>query len=112
MAYPYEYLNLVKFQEPLSLTKKIKLHFTKDEHLLLLLENKIRGAISSVMGPRYIESDENTKLLSIEANSLYGWAMSQYLPTGDFKKITFLQNDDSLQCDEIKENIINTPDDN
>ena len=30
---------------------------------LLLLENNIRGRISSVMGPRYVESDENTKLL-------------------------------------------------
>ena len=45
------------------------------------------------MGPRYIES-ENTKLLFIDANNLYGWAMSQYLPTGDFKKIKFLENED------------------
>ena len=30
----------------------IKLDFTKDKHLLLLLENNIRGGISSVMGPR------------------------------------------------------------
>ena len=39
------------------------------------------------MGPRYIESDENTKLFYIDANNLYGWAKSQYLPTGYFKKI-------------------------
>ena len=31
------------------------------------------------MRPRYIESDENTKLLYIDANNLCGWAMSQYL---------------------------------
>ena len=37
--------------------------------------------------------------------------MSQYLPTGDFKKIRFSENDDSVQCDEIKEDIINAPDD-
>ena len=43
------------------------------------------------MGPRYIEADEKTKLLYIDANTLYGWAMSQYLPTGDFKKIKFLK---------------------
>ena len=68
----------------------IKLDFIKDKHLLLLLlllENNIRGGISSVMGPRYIESETNTKLLYIDANNLYGWAMSQYLPTGDFKKM-------------------------
>ena len=71
------------------------------------------------MGPRYIESDENTKLLYIDANNLYGWAMSQYLPNGDFKKIKFLENDDyeyySEQCDElldeIKEDVLSTPDD-
>ena len=61
------------------------------------------------MGPRYIESDENTKLLNIDANNLYGWLMSHDLPTGDFKKIKIL--DDSEPLDEIKEDILNTPDD-
>ena len=64
---------------------KIKLDFIKDKHLLLLLENNIRGGVSSVMGD--LELDENTKLLFIDANNLHRWAMSQYLPTGDFKKI-------------------------
>ena len=59
---------------------KIKLDFIKDKELLLLLESNIRGGISSVMGPRYIESDENTQLLYIDANNVYGWALSQYLP--------------------------------
>ena len=68
---------------------KIKLDFIKDKQLLLLLENNIRGGISSVMGPRFSESDENTKLLYIDAKILYGWAMSQYLPTGDFKNKVF-----------------------
>ena len=52
---------------------KIKLDFKKDKELLPPLENNIRGGISSVMGPRYIESDEITKLLYIDANNLYGW---------------------------------------
>ena len=98
----------------LKLTK-IKLDFIKDKQLLLLLENNIRGGISSVMGPRFIESNENTKLLYIDANNLYGWAMSQYLPTGDFKKIQncheAMQYDSALM-NEIKEDILNTPDDN
>ena len=63
------------------------------------------------MGPRYIESDENTKLLYIDANDLYGEAMSQYLLTGDFKKIKCIENDDLVLIDEIKEDIKNTPDD-
>ena len=94
----------------------IKLDFIKDEDLLLLLENNIRGEISSVMGPRYIESDENKKLLYNDANNLYGWAISQCLPTGDFKKIwsfaKFGCDNDELLIDEIKEDILNTPDDN
>ena len=73
-----------------------KLDYIKDKEILWkLLENNIRGGISSVMGDRYvqstsgIESDENTKLFYTDENNLYGWAMSQYLPTGDFKKIKF-----------------------
>ena len=91
---------------------KIKLDFIKEKHLLLLLENNIRERISSIMGDRYLEADKNTKLLYIDASNLYGWAMSQYLPTGDFKKIKVLEIDDSVLLDEIKEVIINTPDDN
>ena len=96
-----------------------KLDFIKDKDVLLLLENNIRGGISSVMGPRYIESDTNTKLLYIDANNLYGWAISQYLPTGDFKKLwSFAKfgcdedyEYDELLIDKIKEDILNTPDD-
>ena len=68
------------------------------------------------MGPRYIESDESTKLLYIDANNLYGWSMSQCLPTGDFKKMRsftkFGCDNDELLINEIKEDIVNTPDDN
>ena len=71
------------------------------------------------MSDRYVQStsdiqqDENSKLVYIDANNLYGWAMSEYLPTGDFKKVNFSENDDdSVIVDEIKEDIINTPDDN
>ena len=41
--------------------------------------------------------------------------MSQYLPSGDFRKIMFLENDDSVQCDELLDEIkdnLSTPDDN
>ena len=67
----------------------IKLDFIKDKELLLLLENNIRGGISSVMGDRQVQSDENKQILYIDANNLYGWAMSQYLPTGTFEKLYF-----------------------
>ena len=51
----------------------------QNEDLNLSLENNIRG-ISSVMGDRYVKSDENKNILYKDANNWYGWAMSEYLP--------------------------------
>ena len=90
----------------------IELDYIKCKELLLLLENNIRGGISSVMGDRHVQSDENKQILYIDAKNLYGWAMSQYLPTGDFKKIKLCCEYDSVLMNEIKEDIFNTPDDN
>ena len=69
--------------------------------MILLLKNKIRGGISSVMGDRYIQSDENKKIIYIDANNLYGHSMSQYLPYDEIK----------FDRDVRLENILNTPDD-
>ena len=44
----------------------IKLDFIKDKELLLLLENNIRGGISSVMGDRHVQSDENKQILYMD----------------------------------------------
>ena len=40
----------------------INLQTLQDKDLISLLENNIRGGISSVMGDRYIQSDENKKI--------------------------------------------------
>ena len=58
---------------------KIKLQTLQDEDLIFTLKNSIRGGISSVMGDRYVVSDEKKKILYNNANNLYGWAMSQKL---------------------------------
>ena len=79
----------------------INLQTLKDKDMILLLENNIRGGISSVMGDRYIKSDKNKKILYIDANNLYGHSMSQYLP---YDEIKF---DNSVEL----EDILNTPDD-
>ena len=44
---------------------KIKLDFIKEKELLLLLENNIRGGISSIMGDRYVESGENKQIYTL-----------------------------------------------
>ena len=69
--------------------------------MILLIENNIRGGISSVMGDRYIKSDENKKILYADANILYGHSMSQPLPF------------DEIKFDQIVnlEDVLNTPDD-
>ena len=79
----------------------INLKTLQDKDMILLLEKNIRGGISSIMGDRYIKSDENKKILYIDSNNLYGHSMSQYLP---YDEIKF---DNSVKL----EDILNTPDD-
>ena len=67
----------------------------------MLLEDNIRGGVSSVMGDRYVKSTDNKWILYIDANNLYGHSMSEPLP---YDKIKF---DDDIKLDDI----LNTPDD-
>ena len=61
-----------------------------------MFENGIRGGYSGVLGKRYVKANNkylddfnpdqlSNFLLYLDANNLYGWGMSQPLPTGDFK---------------------------
>ena len=58
----------------------IKLQTLQDKDLILLIENNIRGGISSVMGNRYVKSDKDNKTTYADATNLYGHSMSQFLP--------------------------------
>ena len=93
----------------------MKLDFIKDtqsasgKELLLLLENNIRGGISSVMGDRHVVSDANKQILYIDANNLYGGAMSQYLPTSEFEKLYFPE---AYELEQIVEDLRFISDDN
>ena len=46
----------------------------------------MRGGPSSCMGNRYVKRGER-KILYEDLNNLYGWSMSQYLPTEGFREI-------------------------
>ena len=48
----------------------IKLQTLQNKGLILLLENIIPGGITSVMGERYVKSDENKKIVHIDAKNL------------------------------------------
>eukprot|EP00794_Sanderia_malayensis_P013188 gene13188-biopygen10516 len=52
----------------------------KDIHLMI--EDGIRGGVSIAV-KRHAESTENNTLMYLDANNLYGWAMSQPMPYGD-----------------------------
>ena len=69
---------------------KIELELITDPDMYLLVENSIRGGISTIM-KRYAKANnpyandfdpekENTYIQYLDANNLYGWAMSQPLP--------------------------------
>ena len=74
----------------------IKLELLTDPDMLLMFERGIRGGITQVvrkyasannpyMGDNFDPNEDTTYLQYLDANNLYGWAMSQPLPTGGFK---------------------------
>ena len=62
-----------------------RLQTLQDNILNLLLENNIRGGISSVTDDRYVKSDEARKLLYIVANIMFGHSMSQAIPCDEIE---------------------------
>ena len=86
----------------------IKLQTLQDKDLILLIENNIRGGTSSVMGDRYVKSDENNNILNMDATNLYGHSMSQMLPYDEIKMWHGDPDEYWIWLDEI----LKTPDDN
>ena len=85
----------------------IKLQTLQDKDLILLIENNIRGCISSVMGKRYVKSDKNKKILYADATKLYGHSMSQFLL---YDEIEMWHGHPDKYWNWLEE-ILNTPDD-
>ena len=63
----------------------VTLDYLTNYGMLLMFEKGIRGGYSGVLGRRYARISPTNQLLYLDANNLYGWAMSQSLPTGDFR---------------------------
>ena len=64
----------------------VKLDYITDDKPRLLLENDMRGGPRFCMGNRNIKRGER-KIVYEDMSNLYGWSMSQYLPTGVFHEI-------------------------
>ena len=74
---------------------KIELELITDPDMYLMIESGFRGGISTIM-KRYAKANnpyvndfdpekENIYIQYLDANNLYGWAMSQPLPVDEFK---------------------------
>jgi hypothetical protein len=63
----------------------INLELLTEIDTLLFFEKAIRGGVSGIMGDRYFKPDKDHKLLYVDANNLYGWAMMEPHPMGMFK---------------------------
>ena len=77
---------------------KVKLELITDIDMFQFIEKGLRGGTSyianrfSEANNKYMENFNESKpskyIMFLDANNLYGWAMSQYLPTGKFKWLT------------------------
>ena len=75
---------------------RIRLELLLDPNMLLMFERGIRGGITQsinrwakannpYMGSEFDPDEKTNYLQYLDANNLYGWAMSQPLPTGGFR---------------------------
>ena len=82
--------------ESMSKETEIRLELLLDPDMLLMFERGIRGGITQsihrwaeannpYMGSEYNPGAPAKYLQYLDANNLYGWAMSQPLPTGGFR---------------------------
>ena len=93
-----------------------KLELMSDVDMFLFIEKGMRGGISYIANRygkannKYMQKynpEEATKyIMYLDANNLYGWAMSQYLPTGGFEWLTEEEVDLSKFDDESKKGLI------
>ena len=76
----------------------IKLKLMTDIDMFQFIEKGMRGGVSYIANrygnannkymKEYDEKAPSKYIMYLDANNLYGWAMSQYLPTGNFKWMT------------------------
>ena len=82
----------------------IRLELLTDPDMLLMFECGIRGGITQAVhkyaaadnpyiSDEFDPNEDTTYLQYLDANNLYGWAMSQLLPTGGFRWVSIKPNE-------------------
>ena len=95
---PAQFLSLTGLAWQACLKKtNVKLELLTDYDMLLMVEEGIRGGIyysihryakaNNKYMKNYNKNEESSYIQYLDANNLYGWAMSQKLPVNDFKWI-------------------------
>ena len=97
---------------------KVKLELLTDIDMLLMVEKGIRGGICQAIHryakannkymKNYDKNIESSYLMYLDANNLYGWAMSQKLPVNGFEWVEDLsqfKEDLIKNCDENSDKI-------
>ena len=94
----------------------IELELISDVDMFQFIEKGMRGGISYIANrygkannkymKNYNLEDASKYIMYLDANNLYGWAMSQYLPTGGFKWLTEEEVDLSKYNDESEKGLV------
>ena len=76
----------------------VEIELLTDPDMYLFIEEGLRGGISMISNrfskannpyvPNYDSTQETSYVMYLDANNLYGWSMSQPLPTGEFDWLT------------------------
>ena len=95
---------------------KVKLELLTDIDMLLMVEKGTRGGICQAIHryakannkymKNYDKNNESSYIEYLDANNLYGWAVSQKLPVNDFKWV------EKLRLSRFNDTFINNYDEN
>ena len=94
---PAHFLSLLELASMYKEKRNVKLELLTDYDILLMVKEGIRGGICHTIQrhakgknkymKNYNKNKESSYIQYLDANNLYGWAMSQKLPVNGFKLI-------------------------
>ena len=100
----------------------IELELSTDYDMLLMVEKGIRGGIchsihrytkaNNKYMQNYNNNEESSYIQYLDANNLYGWAMSKKLPVNGFKWLDTSETSALARSDKINEDFIKNYDEN